>query len=75
VVPASEICELAGMARRKGRTWFVAVLNGPTARSLRIDLGFLGKGRYDALIVRDKSDDPAAVIVEKASLTALNPEP
>jgi alpha-glucosidase len=68
VLPASEIGELAGVARRKGRTWFVAVLNGPAARSLRIDLGFLGKGRYDAFIVHDKSDDPAAVRVEKTTL-------
>jgi alpha-glucosidase len=73
VLPASEIGELAVMARRKGRTWFVAVLNGPTARSLRIDLGFLGKGRYDALVVRDTSDDPAAVIVEKTRLMATTP--
>jgi alpha-glucosidase len=73
VLPAGEIGELAGVARRKGRTWFVAVRNGPTSRRLRIDLGFLGKGRYDALIVRDRNDDPAAVIVEKAALTAATP--
>jgi hypothetical protein len=53
--------------------WFVAVLDGPTSRSLRIDLGFLGKGRYDALIVRDNQDHPAAVIVEKTALTATTP--
>jgi len=29
-------------------------LTGQTARALRIDLGFLGKGRYDALVVRDR---------------------
>jgi hypothetical protein len=27
-------------------------------------LGFRGKGRYDALVVRDRPDDPAAVTVE-----------
>jgi alpha-glucosidase len=26
----------------------------------------LGAGRYDALLARDKMDDPAAVVVEKA---------
>jgi len=31
--------------------------SAPTWRSLRIDLGFLGKGRYDALIVRDRGDN------------------
>jgi len=41
--------------------------------SERIDLGFFAKGRYDALIVRDKSDDQAAVIVDKQTLTATTP--
>jgi alpha-glucosidase len=73
VLPPSEIGELAAVARRRGTTWFVAVLNGPEARTLRIDLGFLGKGRYDALIVRDKSDDAAAVAVEHTGAVAGAP--
>jgi alpha-glucosidase len=73
VLPPSAIGELAAFARRKGRSWFVAVVNGPSARSLKIDLGFLGKGRYDALVVRDKTDDPAAVTVEKTTLTGTVP--
>jgi hypothetical protein len=72
VLPPSEIGELAAFARRSGRTWLVAVLNGPAARSLKIDLGFLGRGRYDALVVRDKPDDPAAVTVEKTTTTAVS---
>ena len=44
--------ELAAFARRRGRTWFVSVLNGPAARTLKIDLGFLVGARYDALVVR-----------------------
>ena len=36
-------------------------------------MGFFAKGRYDALIVRDKSDDQAAVIVDKQTLTATTP--
>jgi len=73
VLPPSQIGEIAAFARRSGRTWFVAVLNGQTARTLRIDLGFLGKGRYDALVVRDRMDDPAAVTVAKATLSAASP--
>ena len=49
------------------------MLNGPAARTLRIDLGFLGKGRYDALVVRDNPDDPAAVVLAKATMTAQAP--
>ena len=73
VLPSSDIGELAAVARRRGTTWFIAVLNGPAERTLRIDLGFLGKGRYDALVVRDKGDDPAAVVVEKTRASAGTP--
>jgi alpha-glucosidase len=73
VLPSSEIGELAAFARRKGTTWFIAVLNGPAARALRIDLGFLGKGRYDALVVRDNPDEAAAVTVAKATMTSTTP--
>jgi alpha-glucosidase len=73
VLPQSDIGELAVFVRRSGRNWFVGVLNGPTARTLKIDLGFLGDGRHDALVVRDKADDAAAVAVEKMSATARTP--
>jgi alpha-glucosidase len=73
VLPSSEIGELAAVARRQGTTWFVAVLNGPVARTLRIDLGFLGKGGHDAVVVRDRSDDAAAVVVEHARAAAGAP--
>jgi alpha-glucosidase len=73
VLPQSDIGELAAFARRSGRNWFVGVLNGPTARTLKIDLGFLGDGRHNALVVRDKADDAAAVAVETMSATARTP--
>jgi alpha-glucosidase len=63
VLPASEIGETAAFARRKGDTWFVAVTNGPTARTIRIDLSFLGAESYVSTLVRD-SVDPADVKVE-----------
>jgi alpha-glucosidase len=69
VLPGSDIGELAAFARRRRDTWFVAVLNGPSARTLQIDLGFLGPGRYDALLVRDERDNPAAVRVERTMTT------
>ena len=73
VLPQSDIGELAAFARRSGRNWFVGVLNGPTARTLKIDLGFLGDGRHNALVVRDKADDAAAVAVETMSATGRTP--
>jgi hypothetical protein len=64
VLPVSEIGQIAAFARRSGDRWFLAVLNGPTARTVRIPLSFLGEGAYRALLVRDKGDDPVAVEVE-----------
>lgn len=69
VLPFSEIGEVAGFARRSGKTWFVAILNGPAARKVRVDLAFLGGSDYDALLVRDNQADPAAVAVESARVT------
>jgi alpha-glucosidase len=69
VLPTSEIGEVAAVARRKERDWFVAVINGPTARSLDIDLRFLETASYDALVARDKTDDPAAVLIERTALS------
>src|SRR5262249_27756879 len=61
VLPVSEIGEVAAFARRSGDTWFLAVVNGPTTRDVRIPLTFLGAGEYRALTVCDRKDDPAAV--------------
>src|SRR5262249_54898630 len=69
VLPGSEIGEMAAFARRRGRAWFVGVVNGPEARTLRIDLGFLGSGKYHAVLVRDAPADPAAVLVERSMAT------
>jgi alpha-glucosidase len=54
VLEPSAIGELAVYARRKGDQWFLAVMNGTDARSITIDLSFLGKDRYGVTLVRDK---------------------
>jgi alpha-glucosidase len=78
VLPFSEIREVAGYARRTGDTWFVAILNGPYARNVRIDLSFFRKGSqqpggnavaYNATLLRDTM--PAAALkIEHITLTA-----
>lgn len=68
-LPVSEIGEIAAFARRSGRTWFLAIMNGLTGRTIGIPLFFLGPGRRNALLVRDQRDDPAAVKIEKAAVT------
>jgi alpha-glucosidase len=67
VLPPSEIGEVAVFARRSGDTWFLAVVNGPEARSIKVPLSFLGNGEYAGLLARDTRDDPAAVQIDKIS--------
>jgi alpha-glucosidase len=66
VLPISEIGELAAFARRRGDAWFVAALNGPDAKTIKVPLSFLGTGEYRALVVRDRKGEPAAVEIENA---------
>jgi alpha-glucosidase len=54
VLLVSEIGEIAAFARRKGNAWFLAILNGPSATTVKIPLSFLGSTGYSSLIVRDK---------------------
>lgn len=56
VLPGSVIGECAAFARRKGRDWFIGILNGGQKRSLRIALDFLGEGAFNATLL---SEDPA----------------
>ena len=58
VLPGSEPGTLAGFARRRGHQWFVAVINGSSARSLTIDLRFLGKGEWSLLSFADDAARP-----------------
>lgn len=73
VLPPSEIGELAMFARRTGDTWFVAAMNGPDARTVKVDLGFLGRDRAKALIARDRLEDAAAIEMEQRDVTRSQP--
>jgi alpha-glucosidase len=53
VLPESEIGKLAVFARRSGKKWFLAAVNGAESRAVRIPLSFLPKGDHDALFVKD----------------------
>ncbi len=68
VLPCSAIGELAAFARRTGDTWFLAVMCGPEARTIRVPLSFLGDGSYRASLVRDDQDNDAAVVLEDKTL-------
>ncbi|MBM4020402.1 MAG: glycoside hydrolase family 97 protein [Planctomycetes bacterium] len=68
VLPFSEIGEVAAFARRRGDAWFLAIVNGPAARTVKMPLSFLGAGDYRAMLVRDAKDEAAAVTIENATL-------
>lgn len=54
VLEPSAIGEVAIFARRSGNKWFLAAMNGPEARTVTVNLSFLGKEQYTATLVRDK---------------------
>lgn len=67
-LPASEIGEVAAFARRKGKTWYLAVTNGTKARQLEIDLSFLGKGTYKATLASDDLEKQASAKMEQQKI-------
>jgi len=64
VLPESKIGELAIFARRTGDMWFLAVMCGPQARTIRVPLSFLSGGRYKASMVFDNKENAAGVVTE-----------
>lgn len=68
VLPGSEIGKLAAFARRTGDTWFLAVMCGAEAKTIKVPLSFLGDGRYKASFVRDDKENDAAVVLEEATV-------
>jgi len=66
VLPDSRIGELTVFARRTSQTWFLAVMCGPQARTIKVPLSFLSEGTYNASLVSDdKGNDAAVVLAEK----------
>ncbi len=65
VLPESAIGELAAFARRSGGRWFLGVLNGPAARTLRVPLSFLPAGAHRAVLVSDRPGEDGALDVEE----------
>jgi alpha-glucosidase len=67
VLPESDIGELAIFARRIGRTWFLAVMCGPEAKTIRVPLSFLDEGQYNASLVCDDKENDAAVVMKNST--------
>jgi alpha-glucosidase len=60
VLPGSEPGKIVAEARRSGKQWFIAVINGGDATTLDIPLGFLGAGSWQSVQLRDAKDRPDA---------------
>ncbi len=76
VLPGSEPGQVAGFARRSGREWFVAVLNGADATEFPITLSFLGSGTWQVTRLGDVEGELAAwdrVTESVTSSTTLRP--
>ena len=52
----ASVNEYITVARKKDGAWFVGSLNNSEARTLKLNLNFLGKGKYTATIYRDADD-------------------
>jgi alpha-glucosidase len=60
VLSGSEPGKVVAEARRSGKQWFVAVINGGDATTLDIPLDFLGGGSWQAAELRDANEKPDA---------------
>lgn len=72
VLPTSAIGEQAVFARRKDKTWFLAIMNGTTAKHISVPLQFLKKGQYQTSIVKDDPANTAAVILEQRKFSSTD---
>jgi len=68
VLPGAKIGEYAPFARRKGKGWWVAILNGNNERSANLNLDFLGEGPYEATLISDVASANDAWKVERKTL-------
>jgi alpha-glucosidase len=69
VLPPSEIGEVAVFARRKGRDWYIAGINGAGARTVTITPSFLGSGTFAATIARDDASSAAALKMDTSTVS------
>ncbi len=71
VLPGSEIGKLAAFAKRKGKVWYVAVINGEAfTKPYQLQPGFLNKNvRYSVESVTDAANG-SSLITEKSLLNA-----
>ncbi|OGD22009.1 MAG: hypothetical protein A2W03_07080 [Candidatus Aminicenantes bacterium RBG_16_63_16] len=68
-----EIGKKITIVRRSGSDWYLGAMTDWTAREIRVPLGFLGAGRYEAEIYQDGPDGdtrPVEVTILRKEVTA-----
>lgn len=68
VLSGSKIGELAAFTRRSGDKWFVGIINGGGKAQYTLNLAFLPKMQYDAILVSDVAGKPAEMAVERIAI-------
>jgi alpha-glucosidase len=72
-VLSGEIGEWIAVARRRGRDWFLGAMTNESARTLRVPLGFLGRGAYEIKSFADGDSaaaDPRQVSISERRVKA-----
>lgn len=64
-----EIGQSIVLARRKGGDWYLGAMTNEQGRRVRVPLGFLGEGRFEATIYAD-GDSPAKTRISSRVVTA-----
>jgi len=72
VLEDSEIGDIVLFARRSGNTWFLAILNGPKARTIKVPLSFLEMQDYKSVLIGDNLKNSAEVKIENTVLKRSN---
>ena len=73
VVLSAEVCRHLVLARRSGKRWYLAAMNGNTPLSLQVPLEFLGPGKWSIRSFADGSDvakDPNQISEKQQVVTS-----
>jgi alpha-glucosidase len=69
-LPQSRIAEIAVLARRSGDVWYLAILNGDSAKEITISTDFLKEGQWNGFFVEDDSCMQKNMIVNEYPINA-----
>jgi alpha-glucosidase len=67
---AGDIDEFVAVARRKGKDWYIGVMNTEQAREITLPLAFIGAGKFRAKLWLDGAEPRTLDISERAATSA-----